>query len=81
MKIELLQPVDGSIAADNSDQISPKSSPTEENSVSWDDLVFEKRNQDYGAYVLRTSYGRNVAIGLIVTMLVTLMIFFLPSII
>ena len=79
MKIELTQPVDGSLAAENSNTISSKSFATEENSVSWNDLVFEKRNQEYGAYVLRGSYGKNVGIGLIVTLLVTVLIFFLPA--
>jgi periplasmic protein TonB len=80
MKIELIQPVDGPLTDENSKPISSNQFPAEQNSVPWNDLVFEKRNRDYGAYVLRGSYGRNVAVGLIVTLLATLLIFFLPVI-
>jgi periplasmic protein TonB len=34
----------------------------------WDDLVFEKRNKSYGAYVLRKSYSNNVIVGWGITM-------------
>jgi periplasmic protein TonB len=47
----------------------------------WDDIVFENRNQDYGAYVLRRSYGNSVLIGLVVTIVVVLAIIFYPYII
>ena len=43
----------------------------------WDEMVFEHRNKDYGAYVLRRGYNRNVGIGVIITiLLVTLLIFY-----
>jgi protein TonB len=32
----------------------------------FDDIVFEKRNQEYGAYRLRKKYNRNVLIGMII---------------
>lgn len=33
----------------------------------WDDIVFEGRNQSYGAYVIRSIYSRNLLIALLVT--------------
>jgi protein TonB len=33
----------------------------------WDDVVFERRNREYGAYVLRKEYLRSVYLGLIIT--------------
>ncbi len=39
-------------------------------STSFDDIVFEGRNKDYGAYSLRRSYTRNVLIGLSVSLLI-----------
>jgi periplasmic protein TonB len=42
---------------------------------SWDEMVFENRNKEYGAYVLRKGYSRGVAIGLIfVFVLLTLVL-------
>jgi protein TonB len=42
----------------------------------WEDIVFEGRNQSYGAYVLRKVYGKNVIIGLVGTVvLIALMIY------
>lgn len=35
---------------------------------SWDEIVFENRNKDYGAYVLRKSYSAKVGIGLFFTL-------------
>jgi periplasmic protein TonB len=37
---------------------------------SWDDIIFENRNQEYGAYTLRKSYSYNVLIGVAVTLAV-----------
>jgi periplasmic protein TonB len=45
---------------------------------SWDDIVFEKRNQEYGAYVLRKGYANAVTIGFAVT-LVTLLLLLLSG--
>lgn len=47
---------------------------------SWDDMVFENRNQDYGAYVVRKGYAGNVVIGLIITIAVVIFIIGYPSI-
>jgi periplasmic protein TonB len=41
---------------------------------SWDDIVFEKRNQEYGAYVLRKGYASSVTIGFAVTLVVLLLL-------
>ncbi len=47
----------------------------------WEDVVFENRNQAYGAYVLRKVYGKNVFYGLIITAVVLLIIMFFPAIV
>jgi hypothetical protein len=41
---------------------------------SWDDIVFEKRNREYGAYVLRKGYASSVTIGFAVTLVVLLLL-------
>lgn len=46
----------------------------------WEDVVFENRNQAYGAYVLRKVYNKNVAIGVLVTAIVLALIIFSPQI-
>jgi protein TonB len=46
----------------------------------WEDVVFENRNQAYGAYVLRKVYNKNVAIGVMVTAIVLALIIFSPQI-
>jgi hypothetical protein len=33
-------------------------------SKSWDDLVFENKNKEYGAYLVRRSYSQNLTTGL-----------------
>jgi periplasmic protein TonB len=47
---------------------------------SWDDLVFENRNQHYGAYPLRKNYFSNVLSGVILTMAFLAFILALPAI-
>lgn len=37
---------------------------------SWEDVVFERRNQDYGAYVLRKLYTKRVFLALAATLLI-----------
>jgi protein TonB len=44
-----------------------------------DDLVFENRNQEYGAYVLRKQYLENVYKGLLVTLIVAFIVIFFPA--
>jgi periplasmic protein TonB len=48
--------------------------PAVEESRSWDDIVFENRNQEYGAYTLRKGYANSVTIGFGTTLLILLMI-------
>ncbi|MEJ0034174.1 MAG: energy transducer TonB [Bacteroidota bacterium] len=45
------------------------------NNIRWDDLVFEKRNQSYGAYVLRKMYPNRVTLsfGFAMAVVVTLL--------
>lgn len=45
------------------------------NNIRWDDLVFEKRNQSYGAYVLRKMYPNRVTMsfGFAMAVVVTLL--------
>jgi protein TonB len=45
----------------------------------WDDIVFENRNREYGAYLLRKDYSANVFAGLIFTLLVVLSLIFYPA--
>jgi periplasmic protein TonB len=47
---------------------------------SWDDLVFEKRNKSYGAYVLRKSYSDNVLTGMFGSLAFVMLLFFISSI-
>jgi protein TonB len=44
----------------------------------WDEIVFEGRNQAYGAYVLRGRYHTNVAIGIVITVLVVTFLLLTP---
>ena len=46
---------------------------------SWDDLVFENRNKEYGAYSLRKTYPEKLFTGLLVSLTLIGMLFFLPS--
>lgn len=45
-----------------------------------DDIVFDGRNKEYGAYVLRQSYEKNIRRGVIGGVLVFLLIVFIPFI-
>jgi periplasmic protein TonB len=38
--------------------------------IPFDDIVFEKRNKEYGAYKLRKKYSRNLMIGMIIGVIV-----------
>jgi periplasmic protein TonB len=46
----------------------------------WDDIVFENRNQSYGAYVLRRVYGKNVFLGMVITLAVLALMVYGPAI-
>ena len=47
----------------------------------WEDIVFENRNKAYGAYVLRTFYTKNVAMGVLITFIFFTLVFYSPDII
>ena len=49
-------------------------------SIRWDDIVFEARNKNYGAYVIRNIYGRNVAISSLVALAILAFILAYPRI-
>jgi protein TonB len=56
---------------------------TPENKIivqSWDDIVFENRNQEYGAYPLRQRYAFNVLLGVSLTAVVVAFVLMLPTI-
>jgi protein TonB len=40
------------------------------NAPAFDDIVFETRNKEYGAYKLRKKYGRNILIGLLIGLII-----------
>src|SRR5690349_9896883 len=42
---------------------------------SWDDLIFEGRNKEYGAYVIRKSYDDNVVKGCLIAFLFVVFVF------
>ena len=42
---------------------------SDENNKSWDDIIFEGRNKEYGAYVVRKGYAVNMATALISTLI------------
>jgi protein TonB len=50
-------------------------------SQTWDEMVFENRNQEYGAYVIRKGYSNAVTVGLGLTLLVVLFIIFYPTLV
>ncbi|HEY0656527.1 MAG TPA: TonB family protein [Chryseosolibacter sp.] len=47
---------------------------------SWDDIIFENRNRDYGAYPLRKNYSLNIATGVAITAVAVVFVLLLPSI-
>lgn len=49
-------------------------------SESWDDLVFENRHKDYGAYVVRQHYSENMTAGLGVSVSIACLLVMLPKI-
>jgi len=46
----------------------------------WDDIVFENRNKEYGAYLLRKLYSRNVVVSLGITLLAIVFVVAYPVI-
>ena len=55
-----------------------KESNIGEDNRRWDDIVFEHRNREYGAYVLRKGYSLNVVTGLAITLVVVMLLIFYP---
>lgn len=53
---------------------------SQSDSIQWDDIVFESRNKSYGAYVIRSSYGKHVAIASLITLLIMGFVLAYPSI-
>jgi len=51
------------------------------NSADWDDIVFENRNKAYGAYFIRSIYGRNVVIASLLTLLILGLVLAFPRIV
>lgn len=49
------------------------------NDQTWDEMVFENRNRDYGAYVVRKGYNRNLIVALITTLIVVIVILLYPT--
>ncbi|CAN5395416.1 energy transducer TonB [soil metagenome] len=46
----------------------------------WDDIVFENRNKEYGAYLIRKLYSRNVLVSLGITLLTVVFVIAYPAI-
>jgi periplasmic protein TonB len=51
------------------------------NSQRWEDIVFENRNKEYGAYLIRKVYSRYVVTAVIVTSLIVIIVLALPTLI
>jgi periplasmic protein TonB len=49
-------------------------------SKSWDDLVFENKNKEYGAYTVRRSYSQNLTTGLGISVCFACMILITPKV-
>jgi protein TonB len=49
-------------------------------SQSWDDIVFDGRNQSYGAYVIRSIYSRNLLYAVCATLLLIALMVYGPAI-
>src|SRR6187402_2090981 len=47
-------------------------------SRNWDDLVFENRNQEYGAYVIRKSYSDNLLSGTFLSVSLAALVLLVP---
>jgi protein TonB len=47
----------------------------------WTDIVFENRNKDYGAYLVRTGYEKSLGTAVLISSLILLTVLFLPVII
>lgn len=45
-----------------------------------DDLIFEKRNKDYGAYSIRKTYSKNVTTGLLISISLISLLIIIPNV-
>ena len=54
--------------------VAPKDTAEAVTAGTLDDLIFENRNQDYGAYTLRKDYIRNMGKGLFLTVIIVLIV-------
>ena len=50
------------------------------NFETFDDLVFEHRNQGYGAYLIRKRYSRNVLVAMAVGIAILILLSAIPAI-
>lgn len=50
------------------------------NQLNWNDLVFENRNKDYGAYALRNAYGGRVILAFIIALITLALVMAFPAI-
>ena len=50
------------------------------NQASWNDLVFNKRNKEYGAYTLRKSYGGRVVMAFVIALMTLALVMAFPAI-
>jgi protein TonB len=48
-------------------------------SIGWNDIVFENRNKAYGAYFIRSVYGKNVAVASLIALLIVGFVLAYPS--
>ena len=52
-----------------------------EDDYTWEDVIFENRNRNYGAYLVRRSYSRNATIAFGASVSFAVLLLFLPQII
>lgn len=44
----------------------------------WEDMIFESRNKDYGAYFIRKEYSKHIVLGSAITVLSIAALFAAP---
>jgi len=47
---------------------------------SWDDMVFENSNNEYGGYSIRRAYSRNISVAIMIIVTLTLFAILVPRI-
>ena len=45
-----------------------------QNKINWDEMVFEFKNKDYGAFFLRTKYGKNLTRALVLSLIILILV-------